>query len=141
MKELFVFLLLCTNILALKAQSVSQEVVSNGGEGVMIRMPGSLYENKRSATLLKYKEMADTEAVITGYKKGTGKYTGMLGSFQCSFQDNPDIVFTVSGMDDAIRKSYKRSHPVGTVITIQYNGKTKSGKPRHPRYLRIRHKV
>jgi DNA ligase 1 len=118
-----------------------EDVVSNGGEGVMIRMPGSLYENKRSATLLKYKEVADTEAIITGYKKGAGKYNGLLGAFECSMQSDASITFTVSGMDDSIRKSYKKTHPIGTIITIQYNGTTKSGKPRHPRYLRIRHKV
>lgn len=122
-------------------KKVFNKVVSEGGEGVMIRMPGSLYENKRSATLLKYKEVADTEAIITGYKKGTGKYTGLLGSFECSMESDATIIFTVSGMDDAIRKSYKKSHPVGTTITIQYNGTTKSGKPRHPRYMRIRHKI
>jgi hypothetical protein len=42
-------------------------------------------------------------------------------------------------MDDKIRNSYKNTHPIGTIITITYNGLTGLGKPRHPRYLRIRH--
>jgi len=105
----------------------------------MLRKPESLYEPKRSSTLYKIKEVADTEAIITGYKPGTGKYKDLLGSFICSLVDNTDISFNVSGMDDSIRKSYKTSHPVGTMITITYNGYSSRGVPRHPRYLRIRH--
>ena len=41
-------------------------------------------------------------------------------------------------MDDEIRSNYKETHPVGTVVTFQYNDTTKNGTPRHPRYLRIR---
>ena len=43
---------------------------------------------------------------------------GLLGSFICSLVDNPSIKFNVSGMDDSIRKSYKTSHSIGTIITI-----------------------
>ena len=46
--------------------------------------------------------------------------------------------FYVSGMDDKIRKDYIISHPINTVITIQYNDVTNHNVPRHPRYLRKR---
>jgi DNA ligase-1 len=121
------------------ALKLAKKVISGGGEGIMLRKPESLYEPKRSSTLYKIKEVADTEAIITGYKPGTGKYKKLLGSFICSLVDNTDISFNVSGMDDSIRKSYKTSHPVGTMITITYNGYSSRGVPRHPRYLRIRH--
>ena len=51
---------------------------------------------------------------------------------------NKSIKFTISGMDDEIRKNYKKTHPIGTIVTFTYNGLTSSGKPRHPNYLRIR---
>lgn len=121
------------------ALKLAKKVISGGGEGIMLRKPESLYEPKRSSTLYKIKEVADTEAIITGYKPGKGKYKELLGSFICSLVDNIDISFNVSGMDDSIRKSYKTSHPVGTMITITYNGYSSRGVPRHPRYLRIRH--
>ena len=44
----------------------------------------------------------------------------------------------LSGMDDNVRESYKETHPIGTIITYEYSGFTKSGKPRFARYLRIR---
>ena len=122
-----------------EALQMAKDVISGGGEGIMLRKPGSFYEAKRSQTLYKIKEVDDMECKITGYKDGTGKYTNMLGSFVCSLVDKPDITFNVSGMDDKIRSSYKNTHPIGTIITITYNGLTGLGKPRHPRYLRIRH--
>ena len=115
-----------------------KSIVSQGGEGVMIRKPESRYESKRSNILLKYKVMHDTECKITGYKPGTGKYKGLLGSFECQLLKGSKVKFNVSGITDEIRYNYKKTHPVGTVITIQYNDTLKDGVPRHPRYFRKR---
>ena len=131
--------------------SFYQEVLDLGGEGIMIKNPWSDYENKRSNHLLKYKPNFDSEAMIVGYKAGTGKYTNKLGAFICqpliskgNYQViDPDEVhgFATSGMDDAIRNSYKETHPVGTIITYEYSGFTNTGKPRFARYMRIRDDV
>ena len=115
-------------------------VVSGGGEGLILREPYSIYEYRRSASMLKYKLQADMECKIVSYKKGTGLNKGRLGSFVCQFLDK-DIEFTVGGMNTEVRKSYKKTHKLNTIITIQYNGFTSGGKPRHPRYLRKRFKV
>ena len=58
-------------------------LVAKGAEGVMLRCPGSPYDPKRSAHLLKVKPFFDAECKIIGYKPGTGKYAGKLGAFQC----------------------------------------------------------
>jgi len=113
-------------------------IVKKGGEGLMIRQPGSLYEKKRSKTLLKLKKAFDAECRITGYKPGAGKYKGRLGAFQCVLVSNPQIHFNLSGMTDAIRTNYKTTHPVGTIVTFVYNEISPKGVPRFPRYLRIR---
>ena len=122
-----------------EALDMAKEVISGGGEGIMLRQPGSLYESKRSKTLYKIKEVDDMEVIIEGYKMGQGKYKGLLGSFTGALLNDRKIKCNVSGMDDKIRNSYQETHPIGTVITITYNGTTSAGKPRHPRYLRIRH--
>lgn len=114
------------------------DIVSKGGEGIMIRQPNSLYEGKRSSTLLKYKVTYDIECKIIGYNNGTGKYDGMLGSFKCKILDGNERSFNVSGMNDDIRVNYKKTHKIGTIITILYNDTLKNGIPRHPRYLRKR---
>jgi DNA ligase-1 len=128
-----------TKVNKVEALKMAKEVIKDGGEGIMLRQPGSLYEAKRSKTLYKIKEVDDMEVRIDGYKNGAGKYKGILGSFTCSLINKPDIKCNVSGMNDQIRNSYLTTHPIGTIITITYNGLTGSGKPRHPRYLRIRH--
>ncbi len=84
------------------------------------------------------KVIFDNECTIVGYKPGTGKYTGMLGSFKCHLLDGTGNDFFVSGMNDEIRGNYLHTHPIGTIITVQYNDVSKNGTPRHPRYLRIR---
>jgi len=113
-------------------------LVSKGAEGVMLRCPGSLYEPKRSSTLLKVKPFFDAECRITGYKEGTGKYSGKLGAFQCETLKKPNVKFYISGMNDEVRDNYKTSHPVGTIVTYTYIGINESGVPRHPNYLRKR---
>ena len=126
-------------------------VLEKGGEGIMLKDPSSEYEDKRSNFMLKYKPSFDAEAVIVDYHMGNGKYDGILGGFICKPLINYDTYsiidpddnheFSISGMDDSIRESYKSTHPIGIIITYEYSGKTDSGKPRFPRYLRIRDDV
>ena len=82
--------------------------------------------------------MFDDECKIIGYKMGTGKYKGMLGSFHCQLVKKPKIQFDISGMNDEIRANYSKTHPIGTTVTFTYMGLSDSGVPRHPNYLRIR---
>ncbi|KAH6908199.1 hypothetical protein BKA70DRAFT_1483664 [Coprinopsis sp. MPI-PUGE-AT-0042] len=44
-----------------------KEVEELGGEGLMLRKPGSTYEGTRSSTLMKVKTFYDAEALVTGY--------------------------------------------------------------------------
>jgi DNA polymerase/3'-5' exonuclease PolX len=129
-------------------EEIYKDILNKGGEGVMIKDPKSLYEDKRSDYMLKYKPCFDAEAVIVDYKEGNGKYEGLLGAFICKplvsygnysvIDDNENHIFTLSGMDDEIRENYLETHPEGTVITYEYSGKTDTGKPRFARYLRVR---
>ena len=122
-----------------EVQEIFNKLVKKGAEGVMLRAPGSPYESKRSSFLLKVKQLFDAECKIIGYKMGTGKYENMLGAFKCELLNNPDIHFDISGMDDNIRKNYKKTHPIGTIVTFTYMGLSTKGVPRHPNYLRIRY--
>ena len=118
-----------------EAVQMFEAITKAGGEGIMLRKPGSAYSQRRTRDLLKIKVEDDMECVIKGTKDGKGKYAGMLGSYQCALLDDEKKKFFVSGMDDAQRK---KPLPIGTVITITYNDKTKNGIPRHPRFLRVR---
>ncbi len=124
------------------------EELKKGGEGIMLKHPDSLYEGKRSDWLLKVKPSYEEEAIIVDFTLGKGKYEKMLGGFVCRLLKNMDTYhlvdsdegheFTLSGMDDEVRKDFEITHPIGTVISFEHSGKTKSGKPRFGRYLRRR---
>lgn len=42
-------------------------MTADGGEGMMIKDPNSLYEGKRSDFLLKVKKFEDAEATVVGH--------------------------------------------------------------------------
>jgi len=115
-----------------------ESILSKGGEGIMLRKPGSPYVGKRSGDLLKYKPFFDAEAKIVGYESGGGKYSGMLGAFKVEDVKSKKKFKVGSGLTDKIRGDYKKTHPIGTIITYAYTGTTDDGVPRHPRYVRIR---
>ena len=129
-------------------ETIYKDILKKGGEGIMIKDPDSFYEDKRSNFMLKYKPNFDAEAIIVDYKFGNGKYSNMLGGFVCKplinkdsyhvIDNNENHEFSTSGMNDEIRENYKLTHPIGTIITFEHSGKTDSGKPRFPRYVRTR---
>ena len=75
---------------------------------------------------------------ISTTTRQSGKYKNMLGAFECELVKNKKIKFTISGMNDSIRKNYKKTHSLGTIVTFTYIGLSSKGVPRHPVYLRIR---
>ena len=94
-----------------------EDVLKKGGEGIMIKDPTSLYEDKRSNFMLKYKPNFDAECIIIDYKFGNGKYKGKLGGFICKPLINKDSYSIIdnnehhecgiSGINDEIRNDYK----------------------------------
>jgi DNA ligase-1 len=105
-----------------------------GGEGLMLRQPGSRYEAGRSSTLLKVKTFHDAEARIVGYLAGEGRHKGRVGSLRVEMANG--LLFSVgTGLSDS-----ERDNPpaIGTVITYRYQELTESGVPRFPSYVGIR---
>ena len=62
---------LCRGVAHLREELA--RIVALGGEGVMARQPGSVYEAGRSATLLKVKQFQDAEAVVIGHEAGSAQ--------------------------------------------------------------------
>jgi DNA ligase-1 len=122
----------CEGVAQLMAER--DRVVRNGGEGLMLREPGSFYEARRSATLLKVKPFDDAEATVIAHEPGNGKYAGKLGALRVRTDNG--IEFSIgTGLTDADRDW---PPPIGTVITYRFQGLTAKGLPRFPSYLRVR---
>lgn len=109
------------------------KVESLGGEGLMLRAPGSLYEAGRSATLLKVKSFQDDEACIVGIDAGEGRFAGMMGSVRVRRSDGCEFAIG-TGFRDAERRN---PPPIGTVVNFRHQGLTDDGVPRFPTFVRI----
>jgi DNA ligase 1 len=104
-----------------------------GGEGLMLRQPGSVYEVGRSFTLLKIKTFHDAEAIVLGHQPGKGKFKGLLGALVVQLPDGTE--FSVgTGLSDAERAT---PPPVGSVITFRYQELSDGGVPRFPSFIRV----
>ena len=118
-----------------KVDDVDKElrrILNLGGEGLMLREYGSMYEGKRTKTLLKVKEFHDMEVKIVGYKSGVGKYKGKLGSYECVTKGGKRFNCG-SGLSDEDRE---RKLCVGRFITVKYFELSKDGVPRFPVFMR-----
>ncbi|KAK3258983.1 hypothetical protein CYMTET_32000 [Cymbomonas tetramitiformis] len=108
-----------------------------GGEGLMLRKPGSAYVGARSSTCLKVKTMHDAEAKVVGYKQGQGRHNTRTGSLHCELPSGKKF-FCGTGLSDA-----QRSNPpaLGSIITFRYFEMTADQIPRFPVFLREREEL
>ncbi|MCK6487949.1 MAG: DNA ligase [Planctomycetes bacterium] len=114
-----------------------KRVEALGGEGVMLRQPGSRYVAGRSATLLKVKSFLDDEARVVGHSKGAGRHAGRLGALEVELRNGKR--FSVgTGLSDAERSA---PPPIGVIIAFRYQELSNDGVPRFPSYLGVRDDV
>jgi hypothetical protein len=113
------------------------DYMSLGYEGQMIRT-NSLYENKRSKSLLKYKEFTDAEFEILGVIEGQGNLTGKVGKLQFEINGKP-FESAVNGDWEYIEKLWHSNEGlVGKTATVKYFELTEDGIPRFPKVIAIR---
>ena len=113
--------------------NILDEIVTKGGEWLMLHRADSLYHSGRSDDSLKLKPWLDAEATVVKIFPGTGKFSGMMGSL---------LVTDESGRRFRIGTGFsnkeRRNPPaVGTVITCKFTGTTKKGQPKFTSFLRI----
>jgi len=104
------------------------QVECRGGEGLMLRSPGSIYEHRRSHSLLKVKSFHDDEARVVGHDAGKGRVSGLCGALVCETPDGRRFKVG-SGLSDAQRRT---PPAVGAVVTYRYQELTAASIPRFP---------
>lgn len=105
-------------------------IIEAGGEGVMLRKPGSAYENGRSSALLKFKFFQSAEAIVIGYEEGKGRFAGLVGSLRCKLRDK---YFDVGiGLSEKLRLEPPE---INSRITFSFYGLTDGGLPRFPVFV------
>jgi DNA ligase-1 len=111
-----------------------ERVLTLGGEGLMLRKPGSKYEFNRSSTLLKVKKFHDAEAKVVAHEPGKGRHKGRLGAVVAELPNGKR--FNVgTGFSDKQRES---PPAIGSTVTFKYQELTKDGIPRFPVFIGVR---
>lgn len=123
---------ICKDVACLRAELARIETL--GGEGLMLREPGSKYEAGRSSTLLKVKSFRDADAIVIGHQAGAGKHKGRLGALLVRLPDGTEFAVG-TGLSDKERTT---PPPVGETITFRYQELSEGGVPRFPSYVGVR---
>lgn len=133
------------------------QVVDNGGEGLIIRHPTSIWIPYRMSQVMKLKPWEDSEGTVVGYITGRigveGKLRGMLGALILDWNGKR---LELSGFNDSERylneelskwawdnpeTEFQQSlpqFPLGSKVTFKYRELTKDGIPKEARYWRKR---
>jgi DNA ligase-1 len=122
-----------------------ENFVEEGYEGAMIRLDAK-YEQKRTKSLLKYKEFKDGEYRIVGMNEGVGNRSGGAGNVVCEKLDRTPFFDGERTFDCNIKGSRelckemlaKKDDYIGKVGTVKYFNLTPDGKPRFPYFMGLR---
>lgn len=103
--------------------------VAVGDEGIVVRQ-----EHNGKINWWKLVPEKNADVRITGYKEGTGKHKGRLGSFLTAHGS------VGTGFDDEQRAAFwqNRDEMVGQLIEVTYRETTEAGKLRFPAFKRVR---
>lgn len=139
-----------------------ESITDQGGEGLILRKPSSLWETKRSYNILKVKKYLDAEATVIGYTTGRetdkgSKLLGLMGALITTFEGKR---LELSGFTEAERVLYGKNivyarewainnpekevpdwiknplFPRGSQVTFRYRELTDDGIPKEARYWR-----
>lgn len=111
------------------------DVVAQGGEGLVLHRADALYRAGRSDATMKLKPELDAEAVVVAHQAGQGRYQGQLGALDVRTPDGRRFLIG-TGFSDAQRRD---PPAVGSVVTYRYRDLTATGLPRFASFLRVHH--
>jgi DNA ligase-1 len=119
------------------------EVVGAGGEGLMLRLPGSLYEERRSASMLKAKDHREGWGRVVAYKLGKASAGAVaVGSVQVEVVEpacGKRLLYL--GLHAPRAKArpgeVNRENPpkIGSVARFKYQSLTPAGLPRFATHI------
>lgn len=110
------------------------QMVKDGGEGLMLHRGDAPYRAVRDDTLLKVKTHEDAEARVLAHLPGKGRHDGRMGALLVETPEG--IRFRLgTGFTDA-----QREHPpaVGEWVTYRFRGLSAARVPRFASFMRVR---
>jgi len=104
-----------------EANRFYNKCINKGEEGIILKNMNSPWNNKRSKDQLKFKVENSADLQIAEVIEGTGKYEGMLGSFQCVSKDGIVEVGVGTGLSDEQRELFFTPKMIGKIVEVKYN--------------------
>lgn len=115
--------------------------IEAGFEGAMIRLPGK-YENKRSNTLIKWKEFQDEEFTIVDIQEGDGNRAGMAARVVLDLRDGRTFSAGLIGNVEYCKQLLaEKDEHIGKLGTVVFQNYTPDGVPRFPKFKGVRFDV
>jgi DNA ligase-1 len=111
-------------------------IVDQGGEGIVLCDGMSYWERRRSSSILKYKPYDTGSGVVVGHTDGAGRNAGVCGAIV--LRAIPDsrilgsVIFKINCKGDDMRIA---PPPLGTTIRFAYRGLTDNGIPKEARLI------
>lgn len=114
------------------------QFLEEGFEGSIIRIDDNNYENKRSKSLLKYKNWMDDEFTILGVTEGIGNLSNKVGTIQIQTKDGVRVDSAVNGTHGYLAELWLiRNQLIGKEATVKFFGYTNEGSIRFPKVISI----
>jgi hypothetical protein len=108
------------------AQSIFEEYLAAGQEGIILKDLAGVWEDKRSKTQIKFKGELECDLKIVGVEGGSGKYEGMVGAILCESADGVIKVRVGSGFSDEQRKELVNVKLIDKIAAVKYNTRIKN---------------
>lgn len=116
------------------------DYLDDGYEGQMVRIPGSVYENKRSNNLLKRKEFIDEEFLIIDILSGRGGHENMAAKAVLKGKNGKPFEAGLIGSHPYCEELLKNKDKIANkkMGTVIYQNLTEDGVPRFGKMKIIR---
>lgn len=116
-----------------EAEECYANALASGEEGIMLKNLNSVWEDKRSTHVLKFKSEKICELRVKGFNYGNigTKWEHGLGSLICASEDGL-LEVDVSGFTDALRIEIFNNIQdwIGSIVSIKYNELIQSKDPK-----------
>ena len=105
------------------AQGVFAGYLEDGQEGIILKSPDMIWENKRSKKQIKFKGELECDLQCVAWQEGTGKNTGRLGALVLESSDGKIRVGVGTGFSDQQRDTILPGDVIGKIVAVKYNAK------------------
>ena len=117
-----------------KLEDIYKMLLGDDQEGVIVRLLGVPYENKRSKYLLKYKPCDESEFIIIDILSGEGNWSNSGKVIIFKDANNKQFKGTFKGNYEDCVQFLKDKHIwIGKTVSVEYNGLTGLGTPQYAR--------